>query len=109
MIPNVPTYYLCNYAKTKITFNENSEILLKLKSEKRINEEEFKQGCVQGKFVYFQVGGTPYPNSLHKDFAFIFEADCAGFSNNIILSEFPDCVVFFDKKDITSIEIMIHE
>jgi hypothetical protein len=108
MIPNVPNYYLCNYPRTKITFNENSEILLKLKSEKRIDEDEFKKGCIHGKFVYFQVGGTPYPISLNKDFAFIFEASCAEFSNNIILSEFPDCVIFFDKKDIRSIEIIIH-
>jgi hypothetical protein len=108
MIPNVPTYYLCNYSKTKVTFIENSEILLKLRSEKRIDEDEFKKGCIYGKFVYFQIEGTPFPISLKKDFAFIFEANCAEFSNNIILPEFPDCVIFFDKKDIKSIEIIIN-
>ena len=108
MIPNVPNYYLCNYPRIKVTFHENSAILLKLKSEKRIDEDEFKNRCIHGKFVYFQVGGTPYPISLNKDFAFIFEASCVEFSNNILFSEFPDCVIFFDKKDIRSIEIIIN-
>jgi len=108
MIPNAPTYYLCNYSKTRITFNKNAEILRKLKSEKRIDDDEFKKGCILGKFVYFHVAGTPYPLSLKKDFAFIFEANCAEFSNNTILGEFPDCVIFFDKKDIRSIELIIN-
>ena len=44
MIPNVPNYYLCNYPRIKVTFHENSAILLKLKSEK-IDEDELKMAA----------------------------------------------------------------
>jgi hypothetical protein len=108
MLPNTPNYYLCNFSKTKVTFNENSGIISKLKSEKRITDDEYKDGCIRGKFVYFQVAGTPYPVSLKKDFAFVFEANCPEFSCNIILPEFPECVIFFDKKDVKTIELIVN-